>query len=1467
MCLFGKMAAAEVESRVTAMKKTAARGPRRVANQIPDEILKDPELQEAVRALPENYNFEIHKTVWRVRQVQAKREFKQGPSQRPWLAARLSESHVQPKRSEGVLSCILHRVQRWCLFPLRGEQPEPDAGALVGFKERGLLHGEVILEAGALLGSRLSPTPAAQPSGISYLWKSRQQGKPKRRISLGTHGIHLCVSPGDGQGGVGAPRRHQWFISGCVPRFTGAETLVMGDVTYGACCVDDFTARALGADFMVHYGHSCLASLQYPARRIPGGCSCGLVESGLLPDRQLSDGKTGPPKDGLSAWSFGMRSRLRAPSPLCFISSTVSSLFPVQHVFHPPAAARFLVGFFCSPSISTRRWRDPTSLTEKKRPSYLTSLPFTLGALRGRDRIAAGAALGDSWLYGPLVPIDSTAGIKMLYVFVDIQIDTAHFLDTVRFNFPRGSSLALVSTIQFVAALQTGREAGGQSAGSLSLFAQSASSELRPDYDVVVPQCRPLSPGEILGCTSPRLERPVSAILAGKYQDWHLENPSITHGVPVHHTHTPAHWYLGDGRFHLESIMIANPDTPAYKYDPYSKVFSREHYDHEAMRAVRRQAIEAARGARRWGLILGTLGRQGNPKILEHLESRLQTLGLPFVRVLLSEIFPSKLDLLADIDAFPDRSNAPGANVHEYGLSELLQARSVTCARKRADPSDHYSRGSAHAAVGASAGPEGWLSSPALMTASRGETPKFLEQERTIGRQQGREGVLSDRAAAGPVSQLEESIAFLTPHSAPRRSETGTAGVPLPLHHQLSLPRLHRGGASGLQECRRGTEECDWLPSARSRLGNDRCLRPASKAQAGGGSAALDRTAWPAGCVFGATVCCAVKKSSAQPGVCQRLCSAGFLSALVPVRCIVGRVCKREGTQGVLSTRARCTVRTGGRQRRLPPAALVILPAARRGRDSGERSGQQHRAVRDQLSEQEARIGAAPRGEREAQRGWSLSLTLRTRAPVASAGEHGGSAQARQVSWVQIACPRLSIDWGSAFSRPLLSPYEVQMPSGPPSARHGRALQTPDSCLVLLTAPQSRWMAPGCALTLALDWPAERLPVRLGPERWAVVSEPAEEQGRDAGLLRQHLQQTLRDPRAALCGCRWDLRPSLRPARNCSGQTNVAGRPSRPQRDFADPLLTGDTRSVSQARAAGLNLPTGRLSGAALRACSPPVTVQAFPALSHPRRETLNSFRSALTPTDRKDGSLAMILFASFQLSRSISENQYSLARAAVALQELEWQQTYPMDFYSNHSLGPWAVNHPANRPPRPALKPTQVRESSRGKQVDSRGPGEDGRGWWFSNPRDRSFSAEESCASDLGLDESLEAVRQAVGERGPFDGVLGFSQGAALVAMLCARQERGQEPGPGFRFAVLVAGFRSRCAGHAPFYAAPPLGLPTLHVLGDSDRVIPAPLSRDLLPVFRDPVVVTHPGGHYVPAGAAQKQEYIQFLEQFTSS
>lgn len=55
--------------------------------------------------------------------------------------------------------------------------------------------------------------------------------------------------------------------------------MVMGDVTYGACCVDDFTARALGADFLVHYGHSCLgmASQALDLAGLEGGQGCTLI--------------------------------------------------------------------------------------------------------------------------------------------------------------------------------------------------------------------------------------------------------------------------------------------------------------------------------------------------------------------------------------------------------------------------------------------------------------------------------------------------------------------------------------------------------------------------------------------------------------------------------------------------------------------------------------------------------------------------------------------------------------------------------------------------------------------------------------------------------------------------------------------------------------------------------------------------------------------------------------------------------------------------------------------------------------------------------------------------------------------------------------------------------------------------------------------------------------------------------------
>lgn len=209
--------------------------------------------------------------------------------------------------------------------------------------------------------------------------------------------------------------------------------------------------------------------------------------------------------------------------------------------------------------------------------------------------------------------------------------------------------LALVSTIQFVAALQRLKEdlsvdieeegSNGSSVGVLlgdnSSLSTGESSKQRfwtRKYDTVVPRSKPLSPGEILGCTAPRLSD-VDALMWVCFLN--LSRALLKRVLGINIFKSLVIRYLGDGRFHLESIMIANPDVPAFRYDPYSKKLTRERYDHKEMQSVRDDAVQSARKsigafsavktdeqeeekvAPMWGVILGTLGRQGNLKQMQ----------------------------------------------------------------------------------------------------------------------------------------------------------------------------------------------------------------------------------------------------------------------------------------------------------------------------------------------------------------------------------------------------------------------------------------------------------------------------------------------------------------------------------------------------------------------------------------------------------------------------------------------------------------------------------------------------------------------------------------------------------------------------------------------------------------------------------------------------------------------------------
>lgn len=298
---------------------------------------------------------------------------------------------------------------------------------------------------------------AALPTNYNFevhksVWQLRKAGA--RRVALQLpEGFH----------------RYALLLRDIMVRFGGCEdALIMANVTYGACCIDDYTAVALGCDYIIHYGHSCL------------------------------------------------------------------------------------------------------------------------------------------------IPVTSTQ-IPVLYVFVEIAVTHEPVLAALKKFFPQ-QRVALLATVQYVGVLHSLREALQQPGGDHPVH-------------VFIPQIRPLSPGEVLGCTAPRLPPDTDALL-----------------------------FVADGRFHLEAAMIANPTIPAYRYDPLTKAVFSEGYDHAAMQATRRRMIELAHGAQHFGVILGTLGRQGNASLMESLVGRLKAAGRTVTIVLMTEVRPEGLRLFPHVQAWVQTS-------------------------------------------------------------------------------------------------------------------------------------------------------------------------------------------------------------------------------------------------------------------------------------------------------------------------------------------------------------------------------------------------------------------------------------------------------------------------------------------------------------------------------------------------------------------------------------------------------------------------------------------------------------------------------------------------------------------------------------------------------------------------------------------------------------------------------------------
>ncbi|KAF1984193.1 hypothetical protein K402DRAFT_319089, partial [Aulographum hederae CBS 113979] len=197
----------------------------------------------------------------------------------------------------------------------------------------------------------------------------------------------------------------------------------------------------------------------------------------------------------------------------------------------------------------------------------------------------------------------------------------------------------------------------------------------------------------------------------------------------------------------------------------------------------------------------------------------------------------------------------------------------------------------------------------------------------------------------------------------------------------------------------------------------------------------------------------------------------------------------------------------------------------------------------------------------------------------------------------------------------------------------------------------------------------------------------------------------------------------------------------------------------------------------------------------------------------------------------------------------------YPGGFTFHYPTGPLAL-------------PTPDSSSSLTGEVSDAPVEEENYAWW----RNLDVSSEY-----IEHPASLAKLRDCIIREGPFDGIIGFSQGACLAMMMASwcesatdadrrhalatqgipLQERAPQ-GP-FRFAVSFSGYRGTLKYYSGFYS-PEIRTPALLVTAAWDMLVSERGSRELAGSCPHTEALSQPGAHYVP----NSKEYLDVIAQF---
>jgi predicted esterase len=155
----------------------------------------------------------------------------------------------------------------------------------------------------------------------------------------------------------------------------------------------------------------------------------------------------------------------------------------------------------------------------------------------------------------------------------------------------------------------------------------------------------------------------------------------------------------------------------------------------------------------------------------------------------------------------------------------------------------------------------------------------------------------------------------------------------------------------------------------------------------------------------------------------------------------------------------------------------------------------------------------------------------------------------------------------------------------------------------------------------------------------------------------------------------------------------------------------------------------------------------------------------------------------------------------------------------------------------------------------------------WFLRKSDQ--TKEDNKQFSEKFEATLDYIDDIFRTKGPFDAVWGFSQGATFTSIL-SRISYEQNDSPKrrnirFKFAIIAS---TSISPNEPelfcyFDKDKKIDMPSLHMMGKTDRIINYEKSLELSEHFVDPEIYLHESGHFIPRNREAKVVFTNFLNK----